>query len=92
MADLVGDVVDLDGNVRGLDGAVADLDGYLDGKADDREGEQFSEVEYQAVSYTSGVCLGRRAAVTGRSYNGRWETGTARWGVRVGELHSEVEV
>ena len=55
MADLVDDVVDLDGDVRGLDGAVADLDIYLDGEADDREGELFDEVEDRAVSYTSGV-------------------------------------
>ena len=41
MADLVGDVVDLDGDVRGLDDTVADLDGYLDGEADDQEGELF---------------------------------------------------
>ena len=52
MADLVGDVVDLDGDVRGLNGAVADLDSYLDGEADDREGELFSKVEDRAASYT----------------------------------------
>ena len=79
---LVGDVVGLDGDVRGLDGTVADLDSYLDGKADDQEGELFGKVEYQATSYSSGVWPGWRAAVTGRSYNRRWETGTVRWGGR----------
>ena len=34
---------------------VADLDGYLDGEADDREGELFGEVEDRVASYMSGV-------------------------------------
>ena len=55
MADLVGDVVDLAGDVRGLDSVVADLAGYLDGEADDREGELCGEVEDRAASYTLGV-------------------------------------